>query len=114
MSIVEPYPNLPSYCVDYRGRTIVFSEYALRHILHRHPAIGPYLPEICEVLTYPDYVFTRPVRNTHIYCKEGILPEEFPRYFTVYVQYNDGGGRGIATAFPSESLPTDEYQIYPR
>ena len=100
--------------MDYRGRTIAFSEYALNHILSGHPDIGPYLPEICEVLADPDYVFTRPAQNTHIYCKDGILPEELSRYFTVYVRYNDRGGRGITTAFPSRRLPAAEVQIYPR
>ena len=76
--------------------------------------MGPYLPDICEVLADPDYVFTRPARNTHIYCKAGILPEEFPQHFTVYVRYNDRGERGIATAFPSRRLPATEVQIYPR
>ena len=92
-----------------------FPDSALHHILSGHPDIGPYLPEICDVLAAPDYVFTRPARNTHIYCKDGILPEELPRYFVVYVQYNgDNGTRSIATAYPRTHLFANLFCIYRR
>ena len=46
----------------------------------------PFLPRICEVLSGPDVVLTRPGANTHIYAKLGICSDD---YFVVYVKYND-------------------------
>ncbi len=100
---------VPDHCIDYRGRRIEFPNSALRHILRRHPDMFPFLPRVCEVLSGPDVVLTRPAANTHIYAKLGIHADD---YFVVYVRYNHAG-RAITTAYPTRFLPPGLFRIYP-
>ena len=102
--------HLPEFCIDYRGRTIEFPDGARRHILRRHPDIHPFLPRICEVLSGPDVVLTRPGANTHIYAKLGICSDD---YFVVYVKYNDTE-RAVTTAYSTAYLPSRLFRIHPR
>ena len=105
--------DLPDHCIDYRGRRIEFPQSSVYHISRRHPEVYAYLPRICEVLTDPDYVFSRPGENTHIYYKWGICADEYTGpYFVVYVRYN--GDRTVATAHSITTFPLRSYLIYQR
>ena len=63
-------------CIDYRGRIVEFSKTARRHIINRHPDVYQYVSNICEVLSNPDFVFSRQGTDTHIFYKSGICADE--------------------------------------
>ena len=76
--------------------------------------MDPYLHRICEVLETPDFVYSRPRTNTHIYYKSGICTDEHTSsYFVVYVSYNDYQ-RVIETAYSRGHLPTELFRIHPQ
>ena len=105
--------DLPDHCIDYRGRRIEFPQLAVRHISRRHPEVYTYLPRICEVLADPDFVFSRPSENTHIYYRMGIYTDEHsPKYLIVYVRYN--GERTVRTAHATRFFPYRSYLIHQR
>ena len=102
------------HCIDYRARRIEFPERTRSHILRRHPEMDPYLPRICEVLSDPDLVFSRPGSNTHIYYKSGICSDEYTSsYFVVYVRYN-GRRRVVETAYSTAYFPARSFLVFQR
>ena len=91
--------ELPSSCVDYRGRSVSIPPEVAGHVVRRHPEMRGQLDKICDVLNSPTLVYFRQRTDSYLFYKLGVLSGRVANnYMVVVVRYLDTGNL-VKTAY---------------